>query len=98
MFRPFTRPSSGQYKTLSIEKCTQWDHWDPTLTISCVLDGIVSIHYTATQRDGLCQIYLFYFTFFVEIILGGARLTDTALQAGRSWVRFPMGSLDFSLT
>jgi hypothetical protein len=25
MFRPFTRPFSGQYKTLCMEKCTQWD-------------------------------------------------------------------------
>jgi hypothetical protein len=25
MFRPFTRATSGQYKTLLIEKCTQWD-------------------------------------------------------------------------
>jgi hypothetical protein len=26
------------------------------LTISCVLDGIIPIHYPTTQRDGFCQV------------------------------------------
>jgi hypothetical protein len=39
-----------------------------------------------------------YFDFFLQLLVlvrGGAVVLGTALKAGKSWVRFPTGSLKF---